>query len=268
MKVGTAILVFMVSWFIAESSQSVIVTSDGEYPAIEFSPRIRVEGGYRLDSVIDEAKVVFPVSGWKYIPTTYPGGRYVVDPATGVCFRFNGVSFGHKLRDFLFLKWAWTTSEHQWARQFHETKVSNENQANFLKQWIKRALVARDIEHPDNLSIVYPLLSANKPTARTMPLRLDPVDQPFHIQEVKVGSHSFSNVNLATFFNVDDQKVSLESSVYVAYFRYLPRYEDWRFFVAFSHVPIGLSTERKQQARELFQNTLGRLSVKLTEGNY
>src|SRR5258705_8821500 len=107
--------------------QGVVVTSGTEYLADDFTYRDRVEGGYEIEaSAIPKAKVVFPANGWKYMSRTLPGGGYVIDPATGAALRFDGVAFGRRLNSFFL--WMWTSSEHQWAEKFTETKGGQENQ--------------------------------------------------------------------------------------------------------------------------------------------
>jgi hypothetical protein len=91
------------------SIADVVVTYGTEYPTDDFISREKVPGGYQLKAIIDGAKVVFPAEGWKRILSTLPGAGYVIDPTTGACLRFDGISFGRKVRSFAI--WLWTTSE-------------------------------------------------------------------------------------------------------------------------------------------------------------
>jgi hypothetical protein len=241
------------------SIADVVVTYGTEYPTDDFISREKVPGGYQLKAIIDGAKVVFPAEGWKRILSTLPGAGYVIDPTTGACLRFDGISFGRKVRSFAI--WLWTTSEHGWAKKFSDSKITPENQANFLKEWIRRALVNGDMDHPDNLSIGYPLLSSEKPTAFMMPLRLEPRTQPIVTKEVSVGAHNFTAADVTTSFEVNGRKTPLESSIWIAYLRYLPKYEDHRFFLAVSHIPAEIPSQKKREIRDLFEATLRSLSL-------
>jgi hypothetical protein len=258
------IVLFAASFVLFSHTQSigdVVVTHGTEYPTDDFIFRQKVPGGYQLKAIIDDAKVVFPSEGWKRILSTLPGAGYVIDPTTGACLRFDGISFGRRVRSFAM--WLWTTSEHGWAERFSDSKTTPENQANFLGEWIRRSLINGDMDHPDNLSIGYPLLSSEKPTAFMIPLRLEPKNQPIVIQQIRIGAHNFTTADISTSFEVNGRRSALETSIWISYFRYLPQYEDHRFFLAASHIPAGLAAQKKREIRDLFQATLRSLSLNL-----
>jgi len=255
-------LVLLVS---AINSGEVTVAHSSDYPAQEFSFRRRRPGGYEIDSPMDKASVIFPAEGWKSIDRTFPGGGYVVDPATGTTFRFYSIRFGRRLREFLL--WGWTTAEHHWAQQWQETNVSVRNQGEFLQEWLNRTLVRREISHPDELSIVVPTLGRDLASAQLCPLCLIDPNAPFRIQIQKIEGHDFSYVKLPTYVIVNDQRRYFESEVRIGYFRYIPKFEQWQFYVAFSHIPSDLSPERKTEMRELFMKTLRSLSITFYKGD-
>jgi hypothetical protein len=233
------------------------------YSARDFSPRQRVDGGYKLISVADKARLVFPQAGWKLIEVTYPGGNYVVEPTTGACLRFDSISFGRKYNPSPVR--SYVTSEHQWAQKFKDTTVREDNEKEFFREWIDRALIRGEIKHPDDLAIVYPALVEEKTGAVLHPLELDPSSGPINVKRHKVGSHSYSYAEMPTRVRLNGQSLSLETSVWISYFRYVPRFKEWQFFAAFSHIPTDLPPSRKQEIRELLERTLLTLSIQLIE---
>src|SRR5881628_399057 len=108
------------------------------FPTTDVSSSQTTNGGYVIRSVVDSARVVFPASGWRLIERTYPGGNYLMEPATGTSLRYYAIRFGSRHKEFLI--WGYSVSEHQWVKKFDHVKNQDQKQAQFLSEWIERTL--------------------------------------------------------------------------------------------------------------------------------
>ncbi len=244
-------LIGMISTVIATS---VIMAASTLSAADSTSPL--AEGGHVITTVVYSVRVVFPASDWALSAKR----KYLVDPATGASLRFAGRTFGSRFKTFLI--WGYTAAEHRWAEELNQVADEHERDARFLREWIERALRRGEIEPSDNLDLVHALLQADRSTVVLQPIKLDPSAQPIKIDRQTIGSYNFVYTDLKTSFQRDGRPVSLNTTIYITGFHYLPRLDSWEFFAAVSHIPLELPSEQQQAIRQLFFKTLSTLSLK------
>ena len=106
-----------------------------------------------------------------------------------------------------------------------------------------------------------PVLSADSLKSQLCPLHLGEQKLFASVQPEKVEGHNFSDLTVPTYIDYGGQRRQFETEVWLSYFRFVPKFEQWQFFVAFSHIPSNLSPDQKKDMRELFGKTLRSLSI-------